>query len=97
MVYINDLVDNIQCNIQLYADDTNLYITTEDFQESSAMVHEDLHWILDWAKQWLVTYGPEKTECLHMSFTGSFNSNQQLPHLVFNNKKLKEVQHKHWQ
>ena len=54
IVYINDLVDTKQCNIKLYADDTPLYIMTEDFQEGSVMLNEDLHGIHDWANQWLL-------------------------------------------
>ena len=29
LVYINDIVDNISCNIRLFADDTSLYITLD--------------------------------------------------------------------
>ena len=33
--FINDIVDEIQCNIRLFADDTSLYVVVEDAYEAA--------------------------------------------------------------
>ena len=94
MVYINDLVQNINCNIKLYADDTTLYITTDDLDHSSILLNEDLQSISSWAKQWLVTFCPEKTVYMHM--TSKRKNVTESPPIMFNGKQLQEVDnHKH--
>ena len=90
LVYIGDLVENIHCNIKLYADDTTLYITTDDLQEGSAALNEDLTTINNWAYQWLVTFCPNKTVYMHMSLK---KNKQQAPPVVFDGKQLTEIQH----
>jgi hypothetical protein len=34
-IFINDIVDEIQCNIRLFADDTSLYVVVEDAYEAA--------------------------------------------------------------
>ena len=81
MVYINDLVDNINCNIKLYADDTTLYITTDDLVESSRYVNEDLQTISDWANQWIIAFCPKKENTVMlMSYKHNVN------HLYYRNR-----------
>ena len=94
MVYINDLVMNINCNIKLYADDTTLYVTTNDLNNSSVMLNKDLQSINSWANQWLVTFCPDKTVYMYMS--SKKKEHQQHPPLLFNGKVLNQVEnHKH--
>ena len=47
LVYINDIVEDIQCNIRLFADDTSLYVITDDPLVSSNMLNNDLELILN--------------------------------------------------
>ena len=94
MVYINDLVQNIHSNIKLYADDTTLYVTTNDLDQSTMLLNNDLQTINAWANQWLVTFCPYKTVYMHMS--SKQNNLQQNPPLIFNGNVLQEVEnHKH--
>lgn len=50
LIYINDLVVNIDCNIKLFADDTSIYITVENPFSSAALLNSDLQKINDWSK-----------------------------------------------
>ena len=93
MVYINDLVDNIQCDIKLYADDTTLYIATDDLQQGTLLLDQDLNTIHTWSRQWLVTFCPNKTEYMHVSLKKRDNPSDPP---TFNGQLLREVEtHKH--
>ena len=47
LVYINDIVDNISCNIKLFANDTSLYITLDDYDLGFRTLNSDLRLITD--------------------------------------------------
>jgi len=91
LVYINDIVEHIKCNIKLFADDTTLYVSFDNQDTANNMLNEDLSKINDWSNQWLVTFSKRKTKAMTMSFK-KFNPEP----LTFNNDELEEVhQHKH--
>ena len=101
LVYINDLVDGIQSNIRLFADDTTIYITVnhdtnpelaDGFASDAAnQLNNDLNSIKDWADQWLVSFNPHKTKTMTIS-----NRKYQHPPVFFDNIELTSVdQHKH--
>ena len=93
ILYINDIVHEIHSNIRLFADDTSLYIIV-DFPDSAAQIlNLDLDRISKWAKDWLVSYNPEKTESL--LFTRKINRVIH-PTLYLSDVPIKEVSaHKH--
>ena len=51
----------------LYADDTSLFDIVDDPVTSSLKLNNDLTEIEDWARKWLVTTNPTKTECMTFS------------------------------
>ena len=67
LVYVNDVVDDIESDINLFADDTSLLNIVEQIQNSYAIANEDLNKLAAWAEQWLVTYSATKTVSLHIS------------------------------
>ena len=67
LVYINDIVSNIQSNIRLFADDTSLYIIVEHINSAALTLNKDIETITSWSKKWLVTFNPSKTESLTVS------------------------------
>jgi hypothetical protein len=67
LIYINDLVVDINCTIKLFADDTALYIVVENATNAAKIINSDLAKINEWSKQWLVKFNPSKTECLTIS------------------------------
>ena len=93
LLFINDIVDEIGCNIRLFADDTSLYITVENPDMAAELVNIDLDKIMKWAKKWLVLFNPIKTE----SFLASRKLVKPIhPPLFMEGSQITEVEsHKH--
>ena len=68
MLYINDLPDDVICNIDIYADDTTLYSKCDQASdlwqqlELASELESDLRDTLDWVKKWLVDFNAGKTQ-----------------------------------
>ena len=67
LVYINDITDNIQTDINLFADDTSLLEIVNDPVSSAQRLNDDLSRLSDWASQWLVTFNPAKSVVINFS------------------------------
>ena len=67
LIYINDIVNDLGCNIRLVAEDTSLYVIVDDPASVSDLVDSDLQTIHNWAQNWLVTFNPQKSEELIIS------------------------------
>ena len=67
LIFINDLVSDIETNIRLFADDTSLCIIVETPQSAARKLNNDLSKIKAWASKWLVTFNPSKSESLLIS------------------------------
>ncbi|MCG8048538.1 MAG: reverse transcriptase domain-containing protein [Candidatus Thiodiazotropha endolucinida] len=91
LLYINDIVDSIQCNIRLFADDTSLFTVVEN-NNSIKLLNEDLQSIAQWANQWCITLNPVKTKS--MLFTRKRNPTQH--NIIFNNVRINDdINHTH--
>ena len=68
LLYINDLPDDVICNIAIYADDTTLYSKCDQASdlwqqlELASELESDLRDTLDWGKKWLVDFSAGKTQ-----------------------------------
>ena len=62
LVYINDIVDGLQNDIQLFADDTSIYSVVKDKDEAAANLNQDLERVNLWAWQWKMQFNNDKTE-----------------------------------
>ena len=62
LLFINDIVKDIGCNIRLFADDTSLFLVVENPDTAAELLNLDLDKIMAWAKRWLVRFNPVKTE-----------------------------------
>ena len=67
LIYINDIVENINSSIRLSADDTNLYIIVDDPTDAAIKLNSDLSKIHRWATDRLVSFNPSKSESLIFS------------------------------
>ena len=56
LLYINDIVEDINSFIRLFADDTSLYIIVENPFQAAEQLNSDLQKIHRWAAKWLVTF-----------------------------------------
>lgn len=93
LLYINDIVENINSSIRLFADDTSLFIIVDNPVTAAAQLNSDLTKIHDWANKWLVKFNPAKSES--MIFSRKVNKPQH-PAVTMNNEPVSEVNvHKH--
>ena len=49
LVYINDLAEDLRCNVKLFADDTSLFTVVEDSNAAAIDMNHDLELINQWA------------------------------------------------
>ena len=93
LIYINDVTEKLKSDCLLYADDSSLFDIVEDPVTSSLKLNNDLSDIEDWARKWLVTINPSKTECMTFSVKRIKPFH---PDLFYGDKKIIEVaQHTH--
>ena len=68
LLYINDLPDDVICDITIYADDTTLYSKCDQASdlwqqlELASELESDLRDTVDWGKKWLVDFNAGKTQ-----------------------------------
>ena len=78
LLYINDLPDDVICNIAIYADDTTLYSKCNQASdlwqqlEVASELESDLRDTADWGRKWLVYFNAGKTQLV--SFDRSKNT-----------------------
>ena len=65
LIYINDIVKDIESIVKLFADDTSMYLSLEDKEERSRLLNSDLHKIINWSQKWKVDFNPLKTELMN--------------------------------
>ena len=91
LVYVNDISDNLLSNLRLFADDSSLSVTSNDHAFMESILNNDLTQINTWAKQWLVSFNPSKTEVVFFSVLDLLK-----PQLQFDGNQLGFVEtHKH--
>ena len=68
LLYIDDLADDVICDIAIYADDTTLYSKCDQASdlwqqlELASELESDLRDTVDWGKKWLVDFNAGKTQ-----------------------------------
>ena len=62
LIYINDLSDNINSNIKLFADDSSLFIKVRNIEEAQSLLTSDLNTVSLWANQWKMQFNPDITK-----------------------------------
>ena len=69
LLFINDIVDDLESKAMLFADDTSL---SKIFDRNTIVnlvttINNDLRLIEKWAKSWLVNFNPDKTQIMVFS------------------------------
>ena len=68
LLYINDLPDDVVCNIAIYGDDTTLYSKRDQASdlwqqlELASELESDLRDTVDWGRKWFVDFNAGKTQ-----------------------------------
>ena len=79
ILFINDIIDNLESTPQIFADDTTLLTTGNGTHETTKILNRDLGKISLWAKKWKVTFNSDKTK--DMIFSKQVLNNS--PPLIF--------------
>ena len=63
LIYIDDIVDDLDCNIKLFANDTTLYVIVDEqnYIQAADMLSTDLSHIHNWSQNWAIKFNPNKT------------------------------------
>ena len=92
IIYMNDIIDDIESEILIFADDTSLMACGNDPAETAAQINRDLIKISLWATKWKVCFNPKKSKDIIFSNKCLNNS----PPLVFGDTFIERVnKHKH--
>jgi hypothetical protein len=92
ILYINDLVDEVNLDLRIYADDTTLYLKFEDPWEAARVIESNLEYVQEWARKWLITFNPAKT----VSVTFTRKREPVVPQIFMANTPIvDQQQHKH--
>ena len=67
LVYINDIVHEIESVIKLFADDTNVYLSLDDPRQRAKILNGDLWLIDEWSRIRKVSFNPIKTKLVNFS------------------------------
>ena len=59
LIDTNDLPDNLQSTVKLFADDTSLFSTVYDPNISANQLDSDLKKVSHWAYKWKMTFNPD--------------------------------------
>jgi len=91
LIHINNISDNIQSSVSLFADDTTLYFSSKFPSHLHLDLSEDLITLATWSDTWGDSFNAQKTNALITS-----SSRGEHPPLIFKNMQLQEVDsHKH--
>jgi hypothetical protein len=67
LLYMDDLIQQVNIEVRLYADDATLYISYDDAEQASIEMDDNLTAVMNWANQWKVLFNPEKTVCMNIT------------------------------
>ena len=88
IIYINDLSENINCNIKQYADDTKLYTTVKEIDDVMQFQH-DLDSVAEWSNVWQLSFNFSK--CKHMQVGNTLSVDYNL--MDYQNGERKSISH----
>ena len=88
LIYTNDVVRDIICDIFLYADDTSLLSIDSNSETAVNNLNHDLQSIQQWAERWFMLFNPSKTVSLTIY---SKSQVEEILPLTFNNTPISEV------
>ena len=92
IIYINDIIDGLESEILIFADDCSLIASGKDPTETTEKINRDLNRISIWAKKWKVTFNAGKSKDLIFSSKVLNNS----PALIFDDNVIERVNtHRH--
>ena len=84
LIYINDLPDNLNAQVKLFADDTSLFSTVHDPTLSAKISNDDLSRISEWAHKWKMFFNPDILKQAQEKIFSRKNTKNDHPIVYFN-------------
>ena len=96
LIYTNDLVDNVNSEAKLFADDTSLFTVVYDVEIAPDKLNKDLDIISNWARQWKMQFNPDiNKQAIQVTFSQKKGTVVQPP-IFFNGSEVAtKLEHKH--
>ena len=91
LIYINDISDNLESDVKLFADDTSLFSAVFDPNISAMTLNNDLAKINLWAYQWKMSFNPTVLKQAHEVIFSRKRNKIFHPSLTFNNLNVERV------
>ena len=91
LIYINDISDNLESDVKLFADDTSLFSAVFDPNLSAQVLNNDLGKINLWAYQWKMSFNPNVSKQAHEVVFSRKRNVINHPDLIFNGISVKRV------
>ena len=64
LIYINDLLENLQSPGKLFADDAKVYRRMKSPNDRT-ILQEDIHKLQTWSQKWLLVFNEDKCKVMH--------------------------------
>ena len=91
LIYINDLTDDLNCIVELFADDTSLFTIVKDPKTAADDMNHDLNLIQPWANKWRMSFNPDpRKQAIELIFSTK-RDNSDHPMLHFNNLRVTKL------
>ena len=95
-IYINDLSDDLESNVKLFADDTLMLSVVRDPINTSQNLNNDLHKVSLWAYKWKMSFNPDPSKQVQEVIFSRRVNKVHHPPLLFNNSTIHQISaHKH--
>ena len=91
LIYINDISNDIESNVKLFADDTSLFSVVSDPNVSARSLNNDLEIIRQWAFQWKMSFNPDPSKQAHEVIFSRKRKKPFYPDLYFNQSKVVQI------
>ena len=96
LIYINNISENLESNVKLFADDTSIFSVVFDPNLSAIKLNNDLLKIQQWAYQWKMNFNPDPTKQAQELIFSRKNNKPYHPDLIFNQTNVNRTSsHKH--
>ena len=65
LIFVNDLLDEVQSSGKMFADDAKLYKRIKEPKDRT-ILHKDLDRLHEWSNRWLLQFNEEKCKVMHI-------------------------------
>ena len=93
LVYINDIVENLNCDVKIFADATSLFSVVKDEGKTADEMNSDLERVRLWAWQWKMKFNADKME--EVIFSSKRLKSAHPPLFLGGNEVTVKAEHKH--